>query len=277
LFLKMPKSIIFSSIRESFVSIWKNKLLFLLVLFIQILFFSAVFYVSLVYQTRIYESTKAISDYMSRQQLDDISVAQNILKQKNILGDDPLSISRNFNNVILNFRLYLIYTFIALIVFLPLLWALSEKFLGRINLNYFIRNLAVVFCYLILIFIFFYSITNISFSEAALSSGFIFKYLVFFIAAIVLFYFMYISLSLTKNTELKNILPKTLRIGIMKIHYMLAVYFINLILIILSVFSLIYFIEKNFAVVALAILLFILTFVFGRIFMLNVVRKLDNL
>ncbi|MEK6892452.1 MAG: hypothetical protein AABX25_04660 [Nanoarchaeota archaeon] len=231
----------------------------------------------MVYQTRIYESTKAISDYMQQQQLDDISVTQNILQQKNILGDDPLSISRNFNNVILNFRLYLIYTFIILIIFIPLLWTLSGKLFGHINLKHFLRNIIVVFCYLILIFIFFYSITNISFSEAALSSGFVLKYLIFLIAAIVLFYFMFISLSLAKNTQLKNILPKTLRVGIKKIHYMLAVYLINLILVILSLFLLIYFIEKNFAVVASSILLFIFSFIFRRIFMLRVVNKLENL
>ena len=273
----MPKSIIFSSIRESLASIWKNKLLFLLILFIQLLFFSALFYVSLVYQTRIYESTKAISDYMQQQQLDDISVARNILQQKSILGDDPLSISRNFDNVILNFRWYLVYTFIILTAFIPLLWTLSGKLLGHINLKQFIRNMILVFCYLILIFIFFYSITNISFSEAVLSSGFVLKYLIFLIAAVVLFYFMFISLSLAKNTELKNILPKTLRVGIRKIHYMLAIYFINLILISLSMFLLIYFIDKNFAVVAASILLFIFSFIFGRIFMLKVVNKLENL
>ena len=272
----MPKSIIYSSIRESLASIWKNKSLFLLILFVQILFFSALFYVSLVYQIRIYESTKAISDYMSRQQLDDISVAQNILQQKSILGDDPLSISRNFDSVILNFRFYLIYTFIILIIFIPLLWALSGKLFDHIKLKHFIRNIIVVFCYLILIFIFFYSITNISFSEAALSSGFVLKYLVFLIAAIALFYFMFISLSLSKNTELKNIIPKTLAIGIKKIHYMLAVYFINLTLVILSLFLLVYFIEKNFAVVALSILLFIFSFIFERIFMINVVKKLED-
>src|SRR3989338_5440473 len=273
----MSKSIIFSSIRESLSAIWKNKLLFLLVLFIQLLFFSALFYVSLVYQTRIYEGTKAISDYMQQQQLDDISVAKNIMQQKSILGDDPLSISRNFNNVILNFRWYLVYTFTILVIFIPLLWTISGKLLGHINLKHFIRNITLSFCYLILIFIFFYSITNISFSEAAVSSVFVLKYLTFLIAAVVLFYFMFISLSLAKNTELKNIIPKTLEIGIKKIHYMLAAYFINLILVILSLFLLIYFIDKNFAVVVLSVLLFIFSFIFGRIFMLNAVKKLENL
>ncbi len=273
----MPKSIIFFSIRESLVSVWKNKLLFLLILFIQILFFSALFYVGYVYLIPMSGNLKGISDYIQQQQLDDISVAKSIISHKSIFGDDPLSISRNFNSVILNFRLYLIYTFITLIVFLPLLWALSEKFLSRINLKHFLRNIIAVFCYLILIFIFFYSITNISFSEAALSSGFVLKYLIFLIAAIILFYFMLISLSLTKNTELKNILPKTLRVGIKKIHYMLAVYFINLILVILSISLLIYFIDRNFAVAASSILLFIFSFIFGRILMLSVVKRLENM
>src|SRR3989344_1602564 len=273
----MSRNIILSSLRETFLAIWKKKLLFLLILFIQILFFSSLFYVSQTYMPRIYNGTRAMSDYMQQQQLDDISVAKNIISQKSILGDDPLSISRNFNNIILNFRFYLIYTFIILTIFIPLLWALSGKLSGHINLKHFIRNLAVAFSYLILIFAFFYSITNISFSEAAVSSGFVLKYLIFLIAAVVLFYFMFISLSLAKNTELKNIIPKTLAIGIKKIHYMLAVYFINLTLVILSLFLLVYFIEKNFAVVVLSILLFIFSFIFGRIFMMCVMKKLEDL
>ena len=273
----MTKNIILSSLKESFSVIWKKKLLFLLIFFIQILFFSALFYISLVYQTKIYESTKAISDYMQQQQMDDMTVAKNIINQKNILGDDPLSISRNFNNVVLNFRLYLIFTFIVLTVFVPILWAMSEKFFNKIDWKHLIRNLIVVFSYLIVIFLFFYSITNISFTEAAMSSGFALKYLIFFIASIILFYFMYISLSLARNNELKNIIPKTLSIGIRKIHYIFAVYFINLILIILSMTLITYFMETNFAVVLLAILLFMFSFIFGRIFMLNVVNKLEKL
>ena len=268
-------TIILSSIKESLFAVWKNKLLFLLILFIQLLFFSSIFYISLIYQTRVYENVKAISDYMQQQQLDDITVAQNIINQKNILGDDPLSISRNFSNAIMNFRLYLIYTFIALIVFMPLLWAMTEKFFSHINLKYFLKNLVVAFGYLMLIFIFFYSMTNISFSAAARSSGFVLKYLIFLILSIVLFYFMYVSLSLAGDTELMDIIPKTLKIGIKKMHCILAVYFINFILVILSVFLLIYFIDTNFAVVAFAILLFMLSFIFGRIFLLGVVKKLE--
>ena len=274
---KMSKNIILSSLKESFSVIWKKKLLFLLIFFIQILFFSALFYISLVYQTKIYESTKAISDYMQQQKLDDITVAKNIINQKNILGDDPLSISRNFNNLIINFRLYLIYTFIALIVSMPLLWAMTEKFFSHISLKYFFNNLIIVFGYLILIFIFFYSLTNISFSGAAQTFGFALKYLIFLILSVVLFYFMYISLSLARNTELKDIITKTLKIGIKKMHYILAVYFINFILVVLSVFLLIYFVDTNFAVVVMAILMFMFSIIFGRIFMLSVVNKLENL
>ena len=273
----MSKNIILSSLKESFLSIWRKKLFFLLIFLVQLLFFSALFYISLVYQTRIYESTKAISDYIQQQQLDDISVAKNIINEKNILGDDPLSISRNFNNAIINFRLYLIYTFIALIVFMPLLWSMTEQFFSRLKLKYFLKNLVIAFGYLILIFIFFYSITNISFSAAAQSSGFALKYLIFLILSIVLLYFMYVSLSLAKSTELNEIIQKTLKIGIKKIHYMLAVYFLNAILATLSMFLLIYFVDTNFAVVAWAILLFMFSFIFGRIFMLSVVKKLEKL
>lgn len=270
----MPQNIILNSLKESFLVIWKKKLLFILVLFTQILFFSGLFYISLTYQTRIYESVRGISDYIQEQQLDDVAVAQNIIHQRNILGDDPLSISRNFNDVVHNFRLYLIYTFIALIIFLPLLWSLSERFHGNISLRHLFRNFIIASSYLILIFVFFYSMTSISFSSAA--SGLLLKYSIFFIFSVVLLYFMYISLSLAKSTELKDIIPKTLKIGVRKIHYVVSVYLINSMLLILPIFLMAYFIDSYFAISIVGILFLMFSTIFGRIFMISVVKKLEN-
>ncbi len=276
----MPKNIILNSLKQSFVLIWKNKSLFILLFILQIVFFSVFFFINLKYQTRILENAKAISDYLSQQKLDEVSVASDILQQKNILGDDPLIISRNFNELVKNFRLYLIYIFILLVIFISLFWAITIRLLHKIRLkqaiNILLKNLVVILFYLGLIFSFFYSVFNVTLAEAAAQgTGIFVKYVPFLILATILIYFMFISLSLLNKTELKYIVQKTLAIGIKKAHYMILVYFINIFLILVSVFSLFYFIEINFFIVFLSIVLMIFSFVFGRILIVNVVEKLE--
>ena len=275
----MPKHIILNSMKESFFLIWKNKSIFFLLIILQITFLAVFFYINLTYQTKILEHTKAISDYLSQQNLDDVSVAASIQQQKNILGDDPLLISRNFNEIVKNFRLYLIYIFLLLIFFISMSWAITCKIIKKISFKglttIFLKNLAVALLYLGLIFIFFFSLLNIPLSGvAAESSKLLTKYVPFLVFSIILSYFMFVSISLLHNTELKDIVQKTLMVGIKKGHYILAVYFIDIFLFAVSIILFYYFIEKNLFILLLSILLIVFSFVFGRIFMVKVVERL---
>ena len=65
---------------------------------------------------------------------------------------------------------------------------------------------------------------------------------------------MFISISLINHIELKNIVQKTLSIGIRKIHYVLSAYLINLFLLGTSIILLYYFIEKNSFILLLSIM-----------------------
>lgn len=276
----MPsKNLLLNSLKESFSSISKNKLLFIFLFIFQIIFFAVFSYVTYTYQTKILESAQAITEYLSQQKLDELSVADNLLQQKSILGDDPLSISRNFNEMIKNFKLYLIYTFILLVIFTSISWTLTvrliygKKILSKTKI--FFKNMAVMIFYLGLIFLFFFSLLNISFADvAAESSRLLTKYVTFLIISIVLIYFMLISLSLAHNTGWKNIVQKTLIIGIKKSHYILAAYLISVSLLAVSVISLAYFIEKNLFVLLLSLILMVFSFVFGRVLLASVVRNL---
>ena len=246
----------------------------------QIIFFIFFSLISSIYIPKIQQNAKSMYGYLSQQKLDEISVTQNILQQKNILGDDPLSLSRNFNEIIKNFRIYLVYIFILSVVFLSVIWTASHKLIRKHgyqkSLNNFSKIFIVVFFYLGLMFLFFFSLLNISFTEAALNMTMVLgKYLLFFLASIILLYFMLISISLADKIELRDIVQKTLGIGIKKIHYMLAVYFINIFLILISLILLFYFSETNFLIVFLAIILFVFSFLLGRIFILNLVKKLE--
>lgn len=274
------KNIILSSLRESFISVWKNKSLFAFLFILQILFFSALSYLNYTYSTKIIESSQAIYEYLGRQNLDEASAADKILQQKNILGDDPLMISRNFNEIVKNFRIYAAYAFALLVIFLSVVWALSSRLIGKIDLKFkeiFFRNFVILLFYLGMVFLFFFSLINISIIQLTTETSKLFaKYIVFIVASIILSYFMIVSLALASKTELKNIVQKTLLIGIKKVHYILAVYFINILLLLISAFLFYYFIEKNAFALMIAILLLVFSFVIGRILMISVVDKLEN-
>lgn len=273
------KNIILNSLKESFAAILRDKRLFLLLFVLQIFFFVILFLLNNVYIPKIVISAQAITDYLSKQNLDEAAVTSNLLQQKSILGDDPLSISRNFNDILKNFRFYLVYSFLLLVIFGSISWPITKKIIHKSDIKQlignFFKNLVVLLFYLGLIFSFFFSLLNISFTELAMEGqNFLIKYIVFLIFSIILIYFMFISLSLLHNTNLSNIVQKTLIIGVKKVHYILTAYFINIFLFSISIFLLYYFLEKSLFVLFFLLVLIIFSFVFGRIFMVNVVEKL---
>lgn len=275
------KTIIFSSLRQSFSVIWKNKFWFFVLMALEIVFFSAFGYVNMNYGTKIVENSKAIDEYLSQQKLDEVSVTENILQQKSILGNDPLSISRNFNEMVKNLRMLLIYIFILIVIFTSILWAFTYKLIHKINIKKSMKNFAnifivALFCYG-LIFAFFYSLSNISLTNAANEISQLFtKYIPFFIFSMILAYFMFIAFSLLNETKLSEIVQNTLKIGIKKIHYVLGAYLVNILLFAISIILFGFFLEKSLLILLIAIILLVFSFVFGRIFLINVVEKLQS-
>lgn len=262
--------------------IWKNKSLFLLLFILQILFFAASFFVTYKYMPKIVGSAKSIALYLDEQKLDEASVASNILNQKSILGDDPLSISRNFNEIVRNFRIYFIYIFLLLAVFGSTAWTMTNKIIRKTNLKQlikiFLKTSVVLLFYLGLIFSFFFSLLNIPLIEVAAEASKLYtKYIPFLFFSAVLSYFMLVSLSLLHGTELRNIVQKTLAIGIKKFHYVLSAYFVNALLFVMSAILLIYFRENSLLILLISVMLIIFSFVFGRIFLVNVVGKLEKI
>ena len=276
----MPKNIILNSLKETFASIWKNKSLIILLFILQIVFLILFSFISYNYIQKMVKSQMAIEDYLSNIKLDEISVASNMLEQKSILGDDPLLISRNFNEIVKNFRIYLIYIFILLVFSASLFWAITNKMMHKLGFKELMGNFLNIFVillfYLSLIFAFFFSLLNISLTGvAAESSKLLTKYVPFLIFSIILLYFMFVSMSLTHSTELKNIVQKTLKIGVKKMHYIVSVYFINVLLFAVSIFLLYYFMERNLFILLLSMILILFSFIFGRIFLVDVVKRLD--
>jgi len=277
----MGKNIILNSLKESFISIWNHKYLFFLLFVLQIIFFGAFFAASQAYLPKVFQHAKNISDYLSQQKLDEASVTENVLQQKNILGDDPLSISRNLDAMKHYFRIYLAFIFVILLISMSVNWALTAKFFRKINFidlsKIFLKMISVLVFYLGIIFAFFYSVFSISFSEAAYDPSRIFaKYFLFFAISLFLLYFMFISLSLPEKAGLKEIPLRTLTIGVRKIHYIFLAYIINILSFLISIFLLSYFVEINFILMGLSLLLLIFSFIFGRMFVMKLVQKLNS-
>jgi len=303
------KHIIVNSFVESVTLIWKNKRFFALLFILQFIFFVFFSLITLTYGVRMIEAGKAIDDYLSKLNLDETSATSNILEQKNVLGEDPLSISRNFNEMVRNFRIYVISVFVIVIIFASINWSVTINFLHKQQFHKFLKilfkNLVILIIYLGLVFTFFFLIFGVSLREilgassvfSLLSFSFgetsnvlpnnlfgetsnvlisTLKFAPFLIFSLVLAYFMMVSLSLSYNTDFKNIFQRTLSIGLRKAHLILGVYIINILLFLLSASLLIYFVERNLFVLLLSIILITSTFVFGRIYLMNVVGKLEE-
>ena len=278
----MAKNIVLSSLKESFFLIWKNKAWLFVLVLIQTGFLIAVFLLSGNYLPRVLENAQLMSAYISAQNFDEASMTERVLQQKDILGEDPEALTRHFDGIIENFKIYLVYIFVLVLVFSSILWSVTHKIMNKPGLRQLIRNFSSIFIillfYLGLIFLFFYLLLNISFSEAVLQGSRIFiKYVPFLIFSVILAYFMFISLALPHKGEIKQVVQNTLTIGIKKAHYILAVYFINILLFIISVFLMGYFIDRNFFVVILSLIFFIFSFVFARIFLISAVQKLESI
>ncbi|MBI2654963.1 hypothetical protein HYX06_00880 [Candidatus Woesearchaeota archaeon] len=276
------RSVIIISLKESISLIWKSKSWLLALVIIQIGFFAAVFMVSNAYLPKVLENAQSMSAYISAQNFDEASMTERVLQQKDILGEDPAALTKYFDGVVENFRIYLVYIFVFILVFSSLLWSMTHKITDKLNLKQSMRNfyiiLAILLFYLGLIFLFFYLLLNISFSEAVLQGSKIFiKYAPFLVFSVILAYFMFISLALPHKGEIKQVVQKTLAVGIRKAHYILAVYSINLLLAVLFIFLMAYFIDRNFFIVILSIISFIFSFVFARIFIASVVKNLESI
>ena len=118
-------------------------------------------------------------------------------------------------------------------------------------------------------------IFSISLSEiTSESTQFFSKYILLFAFILVLAYFMFISLALAGKTELKHILEKTLVVGIRKAHYIIAAYSINILFLFYSDFYCCIRLRKVLLWCFFNILI-IINFIFSRIFIINMIRRLD--
>ena len=268
------------SLKESLNLIWKNNVWFLFLFILQIVFIATLSIVSYNYQLRIVEHSNAISEYISNLNLDEAAVADNFLQQKSILGDDPLMINREFNEILKNIRLMLVSLFLVMVFFMSLGWTLANKAMHKIGfrqlLGLYSRILVILSLCLGLIFTFFYFLLNLSLSQKSLEPAMLLpKYLLFFIFSLVLLHFMETALSLAHKTGFGSMIQDAFFAGIRKFHYALGVYSINFLFLLASALVFINFYENSIIALFASTMLFVFGIVFGRFFMIKTFEKID--
>ncbi len=273
-----PKNPILSSLKEVLKLIKRCKLVIIAIFLLEVIFFSVIFFVNVRYQSRIYESVANVLEYLEKQELTEEAVGINMLTQQSLLGEDPLMIYQNYKVMANSILSLVIFSFFIFVGISGLSWSLTHHMSKKKKLRSFLVYLGkfavITAAYSILILLFLYSVFKFSIMDK-LSAGEI--TLVSFLPLlllIIIFYFAFISLALTGKYSLKDIAKKTFVIGTKKAHIIIAAYLMDTIVV--AFFSLLLFLSAELHIVILitAMILFIASIVFSRMFLILVVNKL---
>ncbi len=261
--VRMHRNVLLNSLKDTLLIIKSHKLAVILLCLFQLAVIFGFFVTSYAFINPIVEREKEIDPYLSNLRLDETSVGENILGRKNILGEDPLLISRNTRIMSEHFMSYLISLFFLLVLSTAISWSVSINMMKRVALSDFAR----IFMRILLMSSIFYGLV---FSLLY----FIGPYLFLVIISIVLLYFFLISLSLC-SSEIKTIPKKTLNIGFKKARYILLVHLINGALLSIFLTALIFFVDRV-LIMILSVLLISLGMIFSRNFLAKTIEELSS-
>ena len=216
----MSKKIITGSLKQSFSLIKKHKKIALSLLILQIIFMGLIISLQVNYQVKALDAAQNIMQYLDQQDLSDIGVAEDIALGSNLLGDDPLMISRNYKEIVSLMTSLIVYSSLVYLLLGSISWALTDQLINKKNKKKFLSYMGK-FCLLAISFWIINSLLIFSGSKAMITraisgaslSAFSFIYLV---PALIVFYFMFISFALISKLKFNDILKKTLKLGAKK-------------------------------------------------------------
>lgn len=281
--LKMSsKHIVIISSKESFLLIKKNKMVFLLIFVLQILFFSLVIMANAYYMPQILQSTKNAIDYAEALNINPQAANIDILQKKNPLGDDPLLISRNYNEIIKNSLFLLLSVFAIFALIDGLVWYLASN-IGKSKklfslkdvLSYLLGFFIVALVSSAFLYIFAYNLVNIAFSSFLSVKPV--DFILLLLVAATAIYFTYIAIPILSKIKLRNLAKSSFSIGTKNFIPVIMSYLIILILMIASLFLIFYLIELNLFLLLIAVLLSIFVFAWAKIYFSVVIKKLSGL
>jgi len=272
------ENIILSSLKESFKSAKKRLGLIAFLFLLQLIFLIILFALTVNYSFKIKDKMDLIFGYLEKQDLSGENVEKSVF-QGNLLGDDPLIIHRNYTQIIKNITLLSLFALLSYIVINGLLWSFSDSIINKKG----IREFFIYFGRFSVVAGVFAGFTGVLLYKTlkSLAGSFMAgNILKFDFASLLLFmlllYFMYISFALIGKNRLIDIPKKAFFIGIKKAHIILIAYLIGLFFIALFSLSIGLAIELHIAMLIFAVILFVGSLVWARIFLVLVVSKARN-
>ena len=255
--------IIINSLKKTLTIIKKNKSNIFLIFFLQIIFFitlSLIFYNTI--NPAMQHAKNAVYYY------DKINITEDS-GMFGYLGEDPLVIYQNYSQMMHYLKFMALFSVLVFIILNGLLWTLSDNLLNKKNLkqslNYFSNFGILTLIFAVLFYLFIFNTLRSSLVKLEYSLLPLIGILFLFI---VLIYFLFISYSLINKRKLKDISKLTSKIGIFKFPKIILIYLINLFIILLFSYLIYLTIEANIIILSVVLILFVLSFVFARLFLI---------
>jgi len=258
-----------NSLKKTLTIIKKNKYKIFLIFFLQIIFFitlSLIFYHTI--NPAMHHAKNAVDYY------DKINITEDS-GMFGYLGEDPLVIYQNYSRMMYYLKLMALFSTLTFIIINGLLWTFSNNLVNKKNpkqsLNYF-TNFGILT--LIFIALFYLLIFNTLRSSLVKLEYSLLPLIGILFLFFILLYFLFIAFSLIDKRKLKDILKLTLKTGISKFPRIILIYLINLFIILLFSYLVYLTIEQNIIILSIVLILFVLSFVFIRLFLIISVNNL---
>lgn len=260
-----------NSLKKTLGIIRKDKYEILLIFFLQIIFFISL---SLIFYHTIEPAMKYAKNAMDY--YDEINISESS-GMFGYLGENPLVIYESYNKMLYYLRFMFLFSFLAFIIINSMIWDFSDNLVNKKDLkqfsgyilNFIIITLAFALLFYALIFNRLRSsLVKLEYSLLPL----IFSLSLFFI----LIYFLFIGFSLIEKRGIKDIFRLMFLIGVLKFHYVILVYLINLFIILLFSYLLYLVIEANIILLVIVLMLFVFSFVFIRLFLIVFINDITK-
>ena len=260
-----------TSLEKTLLIIKQNKLKVFFIFFLQIIFFIALSLI--VYNTIIpsMQYAKEAMDYY-----DKINVTEDT-GMFGYLGENPLVIYQSYKNMMYYLKMMVLYSVLAFIVINGLIWAITDNLINKKNrkqfLHYFTNFGILTIIFIAILYLTIFKTLKSSLVDIGNS---LLPFVGILILFIVLIYFLFIGLALIDKRKPKEIPKLILKIGILKFPYVILTYLINFAIILLLSYLIFLTIESNMILLSIILILFVLSFVFTRLFLIISINNLTK-
>lgn len=264
-----------NSIKESFILIKKNRLAFSIIFALQALLFIIIVFAGTGYIGKIIESSSGMIDYAESLNLNGENAQISMMQQQNIFGEDPLLISRSYNEIIASFSALILVLFLSFFVLNGLMWYFAssigaKKIFSLRNISAYLLKFSVIALLVFSAFLaLLYSSMLVFFSEFLSSDPK--KPLLLLVALPILIYFLYISMPIVRNSGFKQSAKKAFDAGRRFPILMSCILILSLIG--MSSFLVFYLLESNLLLLLASIFFFVSVFSWAKVYFSVAVRK----